>query len=66
MQGPAAAALFGAEGANGAILISTKKAKRGSKNTGIEINTGVQFDKVYILPNYQNTYAGGNGEFEGT
>ena len=63
LQGPAAAALFGSEGANGAIVISTKRSKRGSKNVGLEINSTVQFDKVYILPNYQNTYAGGNGIF---
>ena len=60
LQGPAAAALFGAEGANGAIVITTKKAKRGQKGVGIEINSGAQFDKVYILPDFQNTYAGGN------
>ncbi|NOT90948.1 SusC/RagA family TonB-linked outer membrane protein [Ferruginibacter sp.] len=63
LQGPAAAALFGSEGANGAIVISTKKSKKGSKNIGIELNSTAQFDQVYILPNYQNTYAGGNGEF---
>ncbi|MEO6406555.1 MAG: SusC/RagA family TonB-linked outer membrane protein [Ferruginibacter sp.] len=63
LQGPAAAALFGPEGANGAIVITTKKARKGSKNIGIEVNSTIQFDKVYILPNYQNTYAGGNGEF---
>ena len=63
LQGPAAAALFGSEGSNGAIVISTKKGRRGTKGVGIELNSTVQFDKVYILPNYQNTYAGGNGEF---
>src|SRR5205085_11163297 len=26
---------------------------------GIEINSGVKFDNVYILPDYQNSYAGG-------
>lgn len=59
LQGPAAAALFGPDGANGAIVVNTKKAKKGSKNLGIEINSGVQFDKVYITPAYQNSYAGG-------
>jgi len=64
LQGPAAAALFGSEGANGAIVITTKKAKRGtSGKVGIELNSTFQYDKVYILPNYQNDYAGGNGEF---
>ncbi|MBL0144810.1 MAG: hypothetical protein IPP48_02670 [Chitinophagaceae bacterium] len=28
---------------------------------GIEINSGVKFDNVYIMPNYQDTYAGGDG-----
>lgn len=59
LQGPAAAALFGPDGANGAIVVNTKKAKKGSKNLGIEVNSGVQFDKVYITPAYQNSYAGG-------
>lgn len=59
LQGPAAAALFGPDGANGAIVINTKKAKKGSKNIGIEVNSGVQFDNIYITPAYQNTYAGG-------
>jgi len=59
LQGPAAAALFGPDGSNGAIVITLKKAKKGAKGLGIEINTGVQYDKVYIVPDYQNSYAGG-------
>jgi TonB-linked SusC/RagA family outer membrane protein len=64
LQGPAAAALFGPDGANGAIIINLKKAKKGAKGLGVEVNSGVQFDKVYILPEYQNSYAGGaSGDF---
>ena len=59
LQGPAAAALFGPDAANGAIVINTKKARKGQSGYGIEINSGVTFDKVYITPNYQNEYAGG-------
>jgi len=59
LQGPAAAALFGPDGANGAIVMNTKKGKRGTNNVGIEINSGIQFDKIYITPSYQNSYAGG-------
>ncbi|MFM2358529.1 MAG: hypothetical protein RLY16_522, partial [Bacteroidota bacterium] len=59
LQGPQAAAQFGPDGANGAIVASYKKGKKGAKGIGIDINTGVQFDKIYILPNYQNSYAGG-------
>lgn len=64
LQGPAASALFGPDGSNGAIVINTKRAKRGSQNVGVELNSGIQFDKIYITPNYQNSYAGGaDGDF---
>jgi len=59
LQGPAATALFGPDGVNGAIVMNTKRARKGNKTLGIEINSGVQYDKVYITPNYQNDYAGG-------
>lgn len=59
LQGPNAAALFGAQGANGAIVITTKRAKKGQKGIGLEFNQGLTFDKVNTLPRYQNSYAGG-------
>ncbi|MBI1344089.1 MAG: SusC/RagA family TonB-linked outer membrane protein [Terrimonas sp.] len=59
LQGPAAAAIFGPQGANGAFVITTKKARKGAKGIGVEVNMGATFDKIYILPNYQNSYAGG-------
>ncbi|MBL7702677.1 MAG: SusC/RagA family TonB-linked outer membrane protein [Ferruginibacter sp.] len=63
LQGPAAAALFGPDGSNGAVVITLKKAKRNARGIGLELNMGVQFDNVYIVPDYQNSYAGGaNGD----
>ncbi len=59
LQGPAAAALFGPDASNGAIVITSKKGKRNQRGIGLEINTGVQFDKVYILPDFQDSYGGG-------
>jgi TonB-linked SusC/RagA family outer membrane protein len=60
LSGPAASAILGSQGANGAIIITTKKAKvSGGKTMGIELNTGILASSVYILPNYQNDYAGG-------
>lgn len=59
LNGPSAAALFGAAASNGAIVINTKRGRKNAAGIGLEINSGVQFDKVYILPNYQNSYAGG-------
>lgn len=59
LQGPAAAALLGTQAAGGAILITTKKGK-STTGSGITLNLGGLFENAYILPNYQNTYAGGN------
>ena len=59
LNGPTGAAIYGPQAADGAIVINTKRAKKGQKGIGVEISSGVQFDKPYILPNYQNSYAGG-------
>ena len=59
ISGPAASAILGSQGANGAIIITTKKAKISDGLLGIEFNTGVMTSAVYILPDYQNDYAGG-------
>lgn len=58
LQGPAATALFGAQGANGAVVITLSKGRKG-QGVGVVLNLGAQFDKVSYLPKYQNLYAGG-------
>lgn len=64
LKGPAAA-LYGSRGANGVILITTKKGKKksgtGKMPIGVTINQTLGFDKVFLLPDYQNTYGGGYG-----
>lgn len=54
LSGPSAAALYGANAANGVIIITTKK---GQKDT-FEINyaNNTTFSKAYIMPSFQNTY----------
>ncbi|HEX8333841.1 MAG TPA: SusC/RagA family TonB-linked outer membrane protein, partial [Segetibacter sp.] len=59
LNGPSGAAIYGSQAASGVIVITTRRAKRGQKGIGVEVNSGVQWDKLYILPNYQNVYAGG-------
>jgi TonB-linked SusC/RagA family outer membrane protein len=59
LQGPAATAQFGSQAANGAIVITMKKG-RTTPGLGVTLNIGAQFDKVSVLPNYQNSYAGGS------
>jgi TonB-linked SusC/RagA family outer membrane protein len=54
LSGPSAAALYGSVGANGVILITTK---RGSKNsTNVSISNTTSFLDPLILPEFQNTY----------
>lgn len=59
LNGPSGAAIYGPQAANGVIVITTKRGRRAQKGIGIEINSGAQWDRLYILPNYQNVYAGG-------
>jgi TonB-linked SusC/RagA family outer membrane protein len=61
LSGPSATAILGSQAANGAIVITTKKAKvSGGKSMGVEVNSGFLASYIYILPKYQNDYAGGN------
>ncbi|NNV57875.1 SusC/RagA family TonB-linked outer membrane protein [Limnovirga soli] len=57
LKGANATALFGSRAANGAIIITTKKAGQGK--TAIDVSQGMTFDNVSILPKLQNEYAGG-------
>ena len=42
-------------------LLLQKKAKKTSNGAiGFDVNLGIRFDNVYILPDYQNAYAGGD------
>ncbi len=58
LQGPAASAQFGSQGADGAIVITLKRGRK-TNGIGLTFNLGAQFERVNILPNYQNSYAGG-------
>ncbi|HKH60675.1 MAG TPA: SusC/RagA family TonB-linked outer membrane protein [Flavitalea sp.] len=58
LKGAAATALYGSRAANGVIMITTKKAKRG---LGITVNTGIivaSIDKS-TFPKYQTQYGAG-------
>lgn len=66
LKGAAATALYGSRGANGVILVTTKKGKAAGKGKGIGISYkfGVSMENVYILPDYQNEYGGGLSGFD--
>ena len=59
LKGANASALYGSDAANGAILITTKKA--GPRNgLGVTYSTNVQFTEFSQYPIYQNIYGGGH------
>jgi TonB-linked SusC/RagA family outer membrane protein len=59
LKGPAAAALYGIDAANGVIMITTKKGKAG--RVQVDFSTGVSFDRVNRLPGIQKQYVKGSG-----
>jgi len=60
LKGPNAAALYGAKGANGVILIVTKKGAE-QKGLGFEYSTSNTYTNATRFMDVQNEYGGGNG-----
>ncbi|WP_255489770.1 TonB-dependent receptor [Dysgonomonas sp. 25] len=54
LTGPSAAALYGSDAANGAIVITTKKGKVGKPQ--ITYSNQTTFSKPFIMPEFQRTY----------
>ncbi len=54
LSGPSAAALYGFKGANGVILITTKKGRTGK--TTINYSSNAAFSDPFVLPKFQDTY----------
>ncbi|WP_354003113.1 SusC/RagA family TonB-linked outer membrane protein [Coprobacter tertius] len=59
LTGAAAAALYGSDAANGAIIITTKKGKKGK--ISITVNSNVEFNSPFVLPRFQSRYGSGIG-----
>ena len=59
LKGPAATALYGHRASGGVILVVTKKGQ-AREGIGVQVKSTVTLDRVSILPEYQNTYAGGS------
>ncbi len=54
LKGSNAAALYGSQGANGVVLITTKSGTEGT--TRVSINSGVSFDTPMVKPELQFNY----------
>lgn len=61
LTGAAAAALYGSEAANGAIMITTRKGQAGKMSVTFSSNT--EFLNPFVLPEFQSRYGTGlNGK----
>lgn len=58
LKGPNASSLYGARGANGVILVTTKKGKSG-KGVNVNFNSNATFEKPNSVPKFQRTWGGG-------
>lgn len=54
LSGATAAALYGSQGANGVIVITTKKGEEGRVRVNYANNT--TFSSPFVMPQFQNTY----------
>lgn len=54
LTGPSAAALYGYEGANGVVLITTKKGR--ADKTSVTFSNNTTFSNPMMMPKFQNTY----------
>ena len=58
LTGAAAAALYGSDAANGAIVVTTKKGKEGK--VSVNASAGVEVMTPFVLPRFQNRYGTGD------
>lgn len=58
LTGAAAAALYGSDAANGAIVITTRQGQAGK--TSITISSNTEVSAPFVLPRFQNRYGTGN------
>mgnify|MGYP001604708618 CR=1 FL=1 len=57
LKGPAAASLYGARGAHGVIVITSKRGRAGKM--AINYNNNTTVETLNSIPRFQNTYGGG-------
>lgn len=60
LKGAGAAAAYGSRGANGVILVTTKKGLM-KKGLGVSLTSNLSVDQPFLFPEFQNVY--GHGAF---
>tara|TARA_R110000796_G_scaffold67449_2_gene154672 strand:- start:104818 stop:107997 length:3180 start_codon:yes stop_codon:yes gene_type:complete len=57
LKGSSATAIYGPDGRNGVIVITSKNAEKGAASFEVDVNTAI--NSVATMPEYQNEYGGG-------
>ena len=60
LKGANAAALYGSRAANGVVIVTTKNGA-GTQGIGVTYNANLTYEKPFVVPEFQDTYGGGNG-----
>lgn len=60
LKGGSAGALYGSDGGNGVVMITTKSGKSGKKGIGVSFSTAATMDSPYQIMDVQHLY--GQGE----
>ena len=61
LKGANASALYGSRASNGVVIITTKKAKKGTSKINVNVNSNLSIVSNREYPNYQYSYGAGNG-----
>lgn len=64
LKGGSAGALYGAEGGNGVIMITTKSGKGGKKGIGVSVSSSLTVDVPYNFIEAQTEYGQGERAYE--
>jgi TonB-dependent SusC/RagA subfamily outer membrane receptor len=59
LKGPGATALYGSRASNGALIITTKRGKKGAEKMEITFSSANSFSSILKLPDLQNEYGQG-------
>ena len=64
LKGGSAGALYGSEGGNGVVMITTKSGKGGKKGIGVSFSTSATMDQPYQFIEEQSLFGQGERAFE--
>ncbi|PHS03770.1 MAG: hypothetical protein COA88_15040 [Kordia sp.] len=65
MKGANGAALYGSEGSNGVIIVTTKKGNKNGDKFTVNVTSSVTFESIAFLPTIQDRFGSGwDGEYD--